>query len=56
MKKLLTTAIVLMALLAQAEVMINSHMANVTGVMIGETGYGTAMIKKPACTFLVTIR
>lgn len=35
---------------------IKSHMANVTGVMIGETGYGTAMIKNPACTFLVTIR
>ena len=34
---------------------IKSYTVNVTGVMIGAKGYGTATIKKPACTFLVTI-
>ena len=34
---------------------IKAYTTNVTGVMIGERGYGTATIKKPACTFLVTI-
>ena len=34
---------------------IKAYTANVTGVMIGAKGYGTATIKKPACTFLVTI-
>ena len=34
---------------------IKAYTANVTGVMIGAKGYGTATIKKPACTFFVTI-
>ena len=34
---------------------IKSYTVNVTGVMIGAKGYGTATIKKPACMFLVTI-
>ena len=34
---------------------IKAYTASVTGVMIGAKGYGTATIKKPACTFLITI-
>lgn len=34
---------------------IKTYTANVTGVMIGVKGYGTATIKKTPCTFLVTI-
>ena len=34
---------------------IKAYTVSVTGVMIGTKGYGTATIKKPACTFLITI-
>ena len=34
---------------------IKAYTANVTGVMIGAKGYGTATIKKPACTFQITV-
>ena len=34
---------------------IKAYTANVTGVMIGNIGYGTATIKKPACTFPISI-
>ena len=34
---------------------IKAYTASVTGVMIGSKGYGTATIKKPACTFPITI-
>ena len=34
---------------------IKAYTANVTGVMIGAKGYGTATIKKPSCSFPITI-
>ena len=34
---------------------IKSYTVNVTGVMIGDKGYGTATIKKPSCLFVITI-
>ena len=34
---------------------IKSYTVNVTGVMIGAKGYGTATLKKPSCSFPITI-
>ena len=34
---------------------IKSYTVNVTGVMVGTKGYGTATVKKPSCTFQITI-
>ena len=34
---------------------IKAYTANVTGVMIGAKGYGTATVKKPACTFPIAV-
>ena len=35
---------------------IKSYTVNVTGVMVGTVGYGTATIKKPACMFPITVK
>lgn len=35
---------------------VKSYTVNVTGVMIGDVGYGTATLKKPACSFPISIK
>ena len=34
---------------------IKAYSASVTGLMIGDKGYGTATIRKPSCSFVITI-